>query len=58
MAARGRVLKEIHEQMQVPFPLIHFTFNDDDIYSWHVKIEGADDTPYEGGIFQLYIPIN
>lgn len=55
MASRSRLFKEYKEVLRdtKPDSDIRLMCNETNIYKWTAYIKGPEDTPYEGGVFQL-----
>ena len=55
----SKIIKaQLNEICRYPIPSISLTvglINDDDIFTWHATLLGANDTPYSNGIFFLKI---
>ena len=55
--ALKRITKEISELSSDPHPSFAVFPNENDITFWNVFMTGPETTPYEGGVYKLYVKI-
>ena len=53
--ALKRLKREWDDIMKEPLPHCSATPDEDDLFQWRATIHGPKDTPYEDGIFHLYM---
>ena len=56
MGSRKRLIKELTDHVRDPMNNLSFgPVDQDDMYNWQATIIGPDNTPFEGGVFNLSI---